>query len=113
MKEIEKKYEDLIKAFKTTWDSFPGAARLIDNRNVTIAVNRFASEHGMEEGQICAKMGTPESHRGCLKKAALLEREGKIDRPNADKIRGWLPIEKYPDVVVHFSLGLPDVNEKK
>lgn len=28
------------------------------------------------------------------------------------KIRGWLPIDNYPDVVVHFSAGIPDVNEK-
>ncbi|MDT4377073.1 MAG: hypothetical protein ACOX1S_15325 [Anaerostipes sp.] len=105
---MEKKYGDLIQAFKTTWDFFPGAVRLIDKGNVTIAVNRFASEHGMEAGQICAKMGAPESHRGCLKNAALVEQEGKIDSPTTDKIRGWLPIEGYPEVVVHFSLSLPD-----
>lgn len=112
MAETKEKYEELIQAFKMTWDSFPGAARLIDKGNVTIAVNRFASEHGLEPGQICAKIGTPESHRGCMKSIALKEKTAKIDRPAEGKIRGWLPIEDYPDVVVHFSVGIPDVNEK-
>ena len=112
MSEMEKKYGELIQAFETTWDSFPGAARLIDKGNMTIAVNQFASEHGLEAGQICAKIGAPESHRGCLKNAAFKENVAKIDRPAQNKIRGWLPIENYPDVVVHFSVGLPDVNEK-
>lgn len=112
MTEIEEKYGELIQAFKMTWDSFSGAARLIDKGNVTIAVNRFASEHGLEIGQICAKIGAPESHRGCLKSAALKEKIAKIDRPSESKIRGWIPIEDYPDVVVHFSVGIPDVNEK-
>lgn len=112
MTEMEKKYEELIQAFKMTWDLFPGAARLIDKGNVTIAVNKFASEHGLEAGQICAKLGSPEGHRGCLKSVALKEHTAKIDRPVSDKIRGWLPIEDYPDIVVHFSVGLPEVNEK-
>lgn len=64
----------------------------------------------MEVGQICAKFGAPESHKGCLKSDALQEKVAKVDRPNEGKVRGWLPIEGYENVVVHFSLGIPQVN---
>lgn len=106
-----KTLEPLAQAFHLTWDSFPGAARLIDKHNLTLAVNRFAAEHGFQEGQICAKMGAPEDHRGCRKVAALKSGVAQIDRPSDGKIRGWLPIDGYPDIVVHFSVAIPKVNE--
>jgi len=109
MEEVRKNYAELIQAFHQTWDTFPGASRLLDRNNLTIAVNRFAAEHGMEAGQICAKMGTPEAHRGCLKHIALATRTAQIDRPSTNKIRGWLPVENYPDIVVHFSLEVPSL----
>lgn len=102
--------EELARAFRQTWDSFPGAVRLIDKKNLTLACNKFAEEHGLAVGQICAKIGAPESHRGCRKSLALSTQEAQIDRPAEGKIRGWLPVEGYPDIAVHFSLALPEVN---
>lgn len=104
--------DELITAFHLMWDSFPGAARLIDKRHHVLASNTFAETNGLVEGQICAKMGPPESHRGCLKGAALTTRVGQVDRPAAGRVRGWLPLAGYDDVVVHFSLALPDVTAK-
>ena len=108
---MEKKYGELIQAFKTTWDAFPGAARLIDKGNVTIACNKFAEANGLEAGQICAKIGAPESHKGCLKAVAIKTGEAKVDRPIEGIIRAWVPVEGYPDIVVHFALALPEINK--
>lgn len=107
---MNEKYEELIKAFHMTWDEFPGQARLINSKSETIAINKFAASLGMEVGQICAKFGALESHKGCLKSAVLKEKIAKIDRPNEEKVRGWLPVEGYDDVAVHFSLAIPNVN---
>ncbi|NCB92826.1 MAG: hypothetical protein EOM40_09750 [Clostridia bacterium] len=103
--------EELIKGFHQTWDEFPGAVRLIDKTNMTIACNKFAEENGLEAGQICAKIGAPENHKGCLKAMAIKTGTAQIDRPNDGRIRGWIPVEGYPDVVVHFSLALPETNK--
>ena len=104
-------YEELIRAFHLTWDAFPGTARLIDKGNHVLAVNRTAQAAGLTAGQICAKTGTPESHKGCRKALALSTQTAQMDRPVPGKIRMWIPIEGYPEVVVHFSVVLPECNQ--
>ena len=106
------KYEELIQAFHLTWDAFPGAARLIDKENRVLAANRAAEAAGLTEGQICAKMGAPENHKGCRKALALSTQTAQVDRPVENKIRAWVPIDGYPEVVVHFSVMLPGCNQK-
>lgn len=106
----EAKYAELVEAFHKTWELFPGQARLIDRKNQVIAVNAFAAKNGRTPGEICVKFGPPESHRGCRKKAALDTGTGQLDRPFAERVRGWVPLPGYPDVVVHFSLAVPEVN---
>lgn len=106
------KYVELIQTFHLTWDRFPGQARLIDKGNHVLAVNQAAEVAGLTEGQICAKLGAPESHKGCRKALVLSTQTAQIDRPVENKIRAWFPIEGYPDVVVHFSVMLPGCNQK-
>ena len=106
----EKDYTELIEAFHKTWELFPGQARLIDRKHRVIAVNAFAANNGRKPGELCAQFGTPESHRGCRKMAALDTGVGQLDRPFAERVRGCVPLEGYPDVVVHFSLAVPEVN---
>ena len=108
MKQNEIEYEALIRAFHLTWDGFPGPARLIDKGNHVLAVNQAAEAAGLAAGQICAKIGAPESHKGCKKALALSSQKAQMDRPIENKIRAWLPIEGYPDLVVHFSVVLPE-----
>ena len=108
MEQNENRYEELIRAFHLTWDAFPGTARLIDKGNHVLAVNQAA---GLTEGQVCAKIGAPESHRGCRKALALSTRTAQVDRPVENKIRAWVPVEEYPEVVVHFSVMLPECNQ--
>lgn len=111
MEQNDKKYEELIQAFHLTWDAFPGPARLIDKENHVLAVNHAAETAGLTEGQICVKMGTPESHKGCRKALALSTHTVQVDRPIPEKIRAWIPIEGYPEVVIHFSVVLPECNQ--
>ena len=106
----DKRYEKLIQSFHETWENFPGQARLVDKNHHVIAVNAFAKKNGRTPGEICAAFGAPESHRGCRKAEALQTGEGKLDRPFAERVRGWVPLEGWPDVVVHFSLAVPEVN---
>lgn len=111
MEQIENRYEELIRAFHLTWDAFPGTARLIDKGNHVLAANQAAAAAGLTEGQVCAKIGAPESHRGCRKALALSTQAAQVDRPIENKIRAWVPIEGYPEVVVHFSVMLPECNQ--
>lgn len=111
MEQNENRYEELIRAFHLTWDAFPGTARLIDKGNHVLAVNQAAAAAGLTEGQVCAKIGAPESHRGCRKALALSTRTAQVDRPIENKIRAWVPVEGYPEVVVHFSVMLPERNQ--
>ena len=106
----DKRYAELIEAFHKTWEKFPGQARLIDGKHHVIAVNAFAAKNGRTPGEICAAFGAPESHKGCRKAEAISTGEGKLDRPFAERVRGWVPLEGWPDVVVHFSLTVPEVN---
>ena len=111
MEQNENRYEELIRAFHLTWDAFPGTARLIDKGNHVLAVNQAAAAAGLTEGQVCAKIGAPESHRGCRKALALSTQTAQVDRPIENKIRAWVPVEGYPEVVVHFSVTLPECNQ--
>ena len=111
MEQNDNRYEELIRAFHLTWDAFPGPARLIDKGNHVLAVNQAAAAAGLTEGQVCAKIGTPESHRGCRKALALSTQTAQVDRPIENKIRAWVPVEGYPEVVVHFSVLLPECNQ--
>ena len=111
MEQNEDRYEELIRAFHLTWDAFPGTARLIDKGNHVLAVNQAAAAAGLTAGQVCAKIGAPESHRGCRKALALSTQTAQVDRPSENKIRAWVPVEGYPEVVVHFSVMLPECNQ--
>lgn len=111
MERHDKKYEELIQAFHLTWNAFPGPARLINKENYVLAVNHAAESAGLSEGQICAKIGTSDSHKGCRKALALSSHTAQVDRPISEKIRAWIPIDGYPEVVVHFSVMLPECDQ--
>lgn len=110
--EENKEHKELIHAFHLTWDEFPGLARLIDKRNLVIACNKAALSAGLSVGQICAKIGSPEIHKGCKKALALSTGTAQWERVAENRIRGWLPVQGYPEIVVHFSAVLPELNKK-
>ena len=96
--------EKLVESFHKMWDAFPGMARLINKNHEILAANNIAVNRGFIPGAICAKVGKPESHKGCLMAKALKTREGQFDCPNENLVRGWLPVKGCDDVVVHFSI---------
>lgn len=110
--EVNNGMNTMISEFHRTWDAFPGLARLIDKGNKVLAINKFAQSTGHQEGEICAKIGLPESHRGCLKAFALKTQIAQMDRPVVDKVRAWVPVEGYPNLVVHFSITIPEINKE-
>lgn len=100
--------QELLKQFHVFWDEFPGPVRLIDKNHRVIASNGIAEKKGFIAGVCCAAVGEPCSHRGC--KASLMLKSGKAqtDRPANDRIRGWVPLQGYPNVYVHYTLTLPE-----
>ncbi len=103
-----KEFESLIRTFHQMWDAFPGFARLIDRKHVILASNKAAEDKGFQAGAVCARVGAPESHQGCRMGIMLKTQIAQVDRPEKDRIRGWVPVEGHPDVLVHFTLLIPE-----
>ena len=111
MKHMDKemhKNDEIILAFHQMWDSFPGIARLINNRHIILASNKTAEEKGFTEGIVCARVGAPESHKGCMANLTLKTQTAQLDRMLKDRIRGWIPLEGHKDLFVHFTLPIPE-----
>ena len=98
---------DLIQSFHMMWDAFPGMARLISSRHIILAANQIAQEKGFVPGAVCAAVGDPQSHQGCLMAKTLQTGKAQYDLPKPGLLRGWAPVKDHPNVVVHFSISLP------
>ena len=105
--------EKLIAEFHEMWDAFPGMARLISNQHEILAANTAAQSKGFVPGAICARVSTPNAHKGCLLARTFQTGRGQYDQPNEHLIRGWLPVTGRDDVVVHFSISLPAPSEEE
>jgi len=101
-------YAEVIEKFHLMWDSFPGLARLITSKHVVLASNRSAEDSGFTEGCICAKVGAPETHRGCRMAEMFRSGEAQIQRFSPEKIKGWNPVAGYPELCVHWAVGVPE-----
>lgn len=102
--------EALISAFHCTWDAFPGIARLIDRQHRILASNPMAEKAGFTVGAICAKIGEPTTHRECKMGKMFETGKSQTDQVIPGRIRGWFPVEGFPDFCIHF--GLPISEEK-
>ena len=100
--------EELVSAFHTMWDEFPGMARLIDENHMVVAANPFAEERGFVKGAVCARVGDPAIHRKCKLRAMFASGEAQWDHVLADRIRGWMPVKGHPDLCVHFAVSIPE-----
>lgn len=100
--------EELVSAFHTMWDEFPGMARLIDVNHVVIAANPFAEERGFVKGAVCAKLGDPTIHKGCKHHKMFSTGEAQYDNVMPDRIRGWMPVKGHPNLCVHFAISIPE-----
>jgi len=106
-----KDYTEVIKWFHALWDAYPGMARLITKDHLILAANERAEKKGFREGTICARLKTASNHRACKMNRTLTTGEGQKDRIKEmpDNIRGWLPVAGYPELVVHFSIMVPEI----
>ena len=102
--------EALIASFHRTWDAFPGIARLIDRQHRILASNPMAAKAGFTVGAICAKIGEPTTHRECKMGKMFETGKSQTDQVIPGRIRGWFPVEGFPDFCIHF--GLPISEEK-
>lgn len=100
--------EAVIHSFHQMWDGFPGLARLINKKHIIVASNKAAEEKGFTEEAVCARVGTPESHKGCRANVTLKTQTAQLDRPAEDRVRGWMPVEGYEELFVHFTLVVPE-----
>lgn len=98
---------ELIDAFHALWDSFPGMARLINDKHMVLASNPVAESKGFVAGANCAKVGDPVIHRGCKHAAMFRNGTAQADVVLEDRTRGWVPIADRKDVCVHFALPIP------
>lgn len=100
-------YESVIKEFHVMWDGFPGLARLIRSDHVILASNEIAKENGFVEGECCARIGSPETHRNCLLNKMMQTGESQTQRFGEKKIKGWSTVSGHPDLCVHFTIVIP------
>ena len=106
--EVPAEYAEVIGMFHRMWDGFPGLARLIDRNHHVIAANPVALEKGFAPGCVCAKVGAPEIHRQCKLTKLFQTGEAQTDNVIEDRIRGWMLVEGYPDLSVHFAVMIPE-----
>ena len=50
----------------------------------------------------------PEIHRGCKLAEMFRSGEARTDRVIPDRVRGWMPVQGYPDLCVHFAVMIPE-----
>ncbi len=99
--------EELVSAFHTMWDEFPGMARLIDKDHVVVAANPLAEKRRFVPGAVCAKIGDPAIHKGCKHRKMFETGHAQHDNVMPDRVRGWMPVKGYPDLCVHFAIPIP------
>lgn len=101
-------YTAVIQEFHHMWDHFPGMARLINKQHIVLASNAAAQEKGFIPDAVCAKVGAAEIHRQCKMGKMFKTGLPQADRVIPDRIRGWIPLEDYPELMVHFTILIPE-----
>lgn len=99
----------VIEAFQLMWGNFPEPATLVHKSREVIAVNSACASIGRVKGMNCATHGAPEAHKGCLANQALASQQPLFKKgKNGEKefIAYWLPVDGYPDLFVHFGVGV-------
>lgn len=98
----------LINAFMVLWDYYPEPVMLIDKKREIIALNKAGKDAGRFPGMKCSSLLPLANHKGCRANEALKKREYTYRKRMGDfgdVVSFWLPIDGYPDYLVHFSVG--------
>lgn len=99
----------VIEAFQLMWGNFPEPVTLVRKSREVVSVNAACRLIGRVEGMNCATQGAPEAHKGCLANQALATQQPafkKIKFGDKEIISYWLPVDGYPDLFVHFGVGV-------
>ena len=105
---------EIISIFHTMWGSFPEPVILILKNREILAVNKAAQTSGAEVGMKCSAMRPTERHQGCKANDAFETGKAayhRVRHGEFDVYMFWLPVEGYPEYVIHFPVGFA-VNEK-
>lgn len=112
MQNIVELEAELAEAFQRMYGAFPKSAMLLHKSKRIVALNLAARDLGREPGNICAKLGPPEMHAGCLAHRAVSEQKAMYKAVTTPQGRSlilyWLPVIGYADYYVHFSVGNVD-----
>lgn len=98
----------LEKAFQLMWGNFPEPVQLTHKNREIIALNDACVKFGRSKGMKCSSHGAPEGHRGCLANQALRTQQPvfkKTKYGEREITTYWLPVDGYPDLFIHFSVG--------
>ena len=84
-----------------------GSEMCIRDSNI-IAANKVAPSTGRIEGNKCALVEPLEQHKGCRAEEAWKNGEASYRKKVGklgDVVSFWIPVDGYPDYLVHFSVG--------
>lgn len=99
----------LERAFQLMWGKFPEPVQLTHKNREIIALNAACAQFGRKQGMKCSSHGAPEAHRGCLADQAMRTQQAvykKVKYGEKEMITYWLPVAGYPDLFLHFSIGV-------
>lgn len=109
MQSIVELEAELAEAFQRMYGNFPESAMLLHKSKRIVALNDAARALGREPGNICAQLGPPEMHAGCLAHKAVNEQRAMYKAVTTPQGRSlivyWLPVTGHADYYVHFSVG--------
>ena len=100
--------QSVIEAFHLMWDEFPEPAQLHHKSKMILAVNKASVALGMQPGIFCYKLGSPESHKGCLAGKCLQEGRAQYvcaSMGGREFVGFWQPVAGHPDLYVHYNVG--------
>ncbi len=102
--------QEVIDAFHLMWGNFPERVSLVHKSRQVMAINKVMEKQGLvKPGMNCAKIGSPEAHKGCRANQALAGGEAAfvhMPLPDRDAVAFWIPLDGHPEFFVHFSVGL-------
>jgi len=101
--------DTIIEAFQMMWGKFPEGVMLVDRDKTIVAVNTAYETVGLKAGMVCAKIGSPEMHKGCLAHQALTEQTAqykKIHMNGREFTTFWVPVAGERNLYLHFSVGM-------
>ncbi|AIF54108.1 hypothetical protein [Pelosinus sp. UFO1] len=99
----------VIEAFHMMWDNFPEAVMLIHKSREILAVNNACRNAGGVVGGKCSELGGSERHKGCLANQAIATNKATYSKSEVggkEIIGYWIPLTDYPDIYVHFGVGI-------